>query len=103
MAQPVRKGGKRQSGFTLLEVLIAIGILSMSLTSLLTSQMASMRATRYAQGVTAAAFLAESKLIDIDTDKEYVYTNPRSASRSPRMGNAGEMASSFESTDETNE
>ncbi len=57
---------KHSRGFTLLEVLIAIGILSMSLTSLLSSQMASMRATRYAQGVTAAAFLAEHQLLEIE-------------------------------------
>lgn len=56
------------SGFTLLEVLVAVAILSMSLTSLLSSQMAAMRATRYARGVSVAAFLAESKLIDIETE-----------------------------------
>lgn len=55
-----------QSGFTLLEVLIAVAILSMSLTSLLSSQMAAMRATRYARGVSVAAFLAEGKLLDIE-------------------------------------
>jgi type II secretion system protein I len=52
-------------GFTLLEVLVAVAILSLSLTSLLSSQMASMRATRYAEGVTAAAFLADYQLIEI--------------------------------------
>jgi prepilin-type N-terminal cleavage/methylation domain-containing protein len=55
-------------GFTLLEVLVAVAILSMSLTSLLSSQMAAMRATRYARGVSVAAFLAESKLIDIEIE-----------------------------------
>jgi hypothetical protein len=49
----------------LLEVLVAVAILSLSLTSLLSSQMASMRATRYAEGVTAAAFLADYQLIEI--------------------------------------
>jgi type II secretion system protein I len=53
-------------GFTLLEVMIAVAILSMSLTSLLSSQMAAMRATRYARGVSVAAFLAESKLLDLE-------------------------------------
>lgn len=56
-----------QHGFTLLEVLIAVAILSMSLTSLLSSQMAAMRATRYARGVSVAAFLAEGKLLDIES------------------------------------
>lgn len=54
------------AGFTLLEVMIAVAILSLSLTSLLSSQMAAMRATRYARGVSVAAFLAESKLLDIE-------------------------------------
>ncbi len=54
------------AGFTLLEVMIAVAILSMSLTSLLSSQMAAMRATRYARGVSVAAFLAESKLLDLE-------------------------------------
>jgi type II secretion system protein I len=56
----------RARGFTLLEVLIAVAILSTSLTSLLRSQMDSMRATRYAQGVTAAVFLAEFQLQEIE-------------------------------------
>jgi prepilin-type N-terminal cleavage/methylation domain-containing protein len=54
------------AGFTLLEVMIAVAILSLSLTSLLSSQMAAMRATRYARGVSVAAFLAEGKLLDIE-------------------------------------
>ena len=64
--------GKRgNSGFTLLEVMIAIAILSLSLTSLLESQMASMRATRYARGVSVAVFLAESKLVDLETQLRF--------------------------------
>ncbi len=58
--------GYGKPGFTLLEVLVAVAILSISLTSLLTSQMNALRATRYAQSITAMAFLAESKLIDIE-------------------------------------
>lgn len=53
-------------GFTLIEVLVAMGILSLSLTSLLTSQMQGMRAARYAQIASVAPFLAESKLMDIE-------------------------------------
>ncbi len=76
-----RNGYGDAAGFTLLEVLVAVAILSISLTSLLTSQMNAMRATRYAQSITAMAFLAESKLVDIeweirddgwgDNDKEF--------------------------------
>jgi hypothetical protein len=62
-------------------VLVAVAILAISLTSLLSSQMDALRATRYAQTITAVAFLAESKLVDIefelkqdgwgDADKEF--------------------------------
>lgn len=55
-----------ERGFTLLEVLIAVAILAMSLTSLLASQMDSMRALRYANGLTLAAYLAEYQLIEIE-------------------------------------
>ena len=54
------------AGFTLLEVMVAVAILSVSLTSLLTSQMASMRATRYAQTITSVAFLADYQLIETE-------------------------------------
>ncbi len=54
------------TGFTLLEVMVAVGILAMSLTSLLSSQMASLRATRYARDVTIASFLAEYQLVEVE-------------------------------------
>ncbi len=55
-----------QGGFTLLEVLIAVAILGVSLTSLLGSQIESMQATRYARQLSAAAFLAEYQLVEIE-------------------------------------
>lgn len=63
----VRRRVRKFAGFTLLEVLVAVAILSMSLTSMLSSQMAAMRATRYARDVSVAAFLAESKLLDLES------------------------------------
>ncbi|HRI06342.1 MAG TPA: type II secretion system protein, partial [Nannocystaceae bacterium] len=55
-----------EGGFTLLEVMIAVAILGISMTSLLTSQMASIRATRYAQALTAVAFLAEYQILEVE-------------------------------------
>jgi len=46
--------------------MVAMAILAMSMTSLLASQTASIRATRYAQQVTAVAFLAEYQLIETE-------------------------------------
>jgi len=56
----------RSRAFTLLEVLVAIAILALSLSSLLASQMQSTRASLYAQQLTAASFLAEYQLIEIE-------------------------------------
>jgi prepilin-type N-terminal cleavage/methylation domain-containing protein len=53
-------------GFTLLEVLVAVAILAVSLSSLLGSQMDAMRATRYARGLTAAGFLAEWRIVQLE-------------------------------------
>jgi len=61
-----RSGHGGQAGFTLLEVMVAMAILAMSMTSLLASQTASIRATRYAQQVTAIAFLVEYQLIETE-------------------------------------
>ena len=59
-----------QAGFTLLEVLIAVAILSISLTSLLGSQLDAIRAIRYGRGLSAAAHLAEYQLIEIEWDQK---------------------------------
>lgn len=61
---PAQKVG--ETGFTLLEVLIAVAILAVSLSSLMASQMNSMAATRYARDITAVALLAEQQIIELE-------------------------------------
>jgi prepilin-type N-terminal cleavage/methylation domain-containing protein len=72
-SQPPRRRARRRptpggggAGFTLLEVLIAVAILSLSLTSLVSSQVASLRSTAQARDLSSVVFLAESKLIDVE-------------------------------------
>lgn len=60
---PIRGGA---AGFTLLEVLIAVAILAVSLSSLMGSQMNSMAATRYARDISAIALLAEYQIVEIE-------------------------------------
>lgn len=60
------EGKRNAQGFTLLEVLIAVAILSLSLVSLLGSQMASLRATDQARQLSSVAFLAEGQLVEIE-------------------------------------
>ena len=55
-----------QAGFTLLEVLIAVAILAVSLSSLMASQFQSIAATRYARDITAAALLAEYQIVELE-------------------------------------
>lgn len=55
-----------QHGFTLLEVLIALMILAVSLTVLLSSQSASMGAASRSRDITTATLLARAKMIDIE-------------------------------------
>ncbi len=62
---PTRIGGA--AGFTLLEVLLAVAILGISLSSMLASQVNSLQATRYARDISAAALLAEWKITELET------------------------------------
>ncbi|KIG18541.1 hypothetical protein DB30_00226 [Enhygromyxa salina] len=50
----------------MLEVLIAVAILAVSLSSLMASQMNSMAATRYARDISAVALLAEQQIVEIE-------------------------------------
>lgn len=63
------KGARNQgsgAGFTLLEVLVAVAILSITLSSLLGSQIAAMRITDQARRLSSVAFLAEGQLVEIE-------------------------------------
>ena len=63
MTRPRKPANK---GFTLLEVLVAVAILSITLSSLLGSQIAAMRATDHARRLSSVAFLAEYQLIELE-------------------------------------
>jgi prepilin-type N-terminal cleavage/methylation domain-containing protein len=62
---PVKRIGGA-AGFTLLEVLIAVAILAVSLSSLMGSQINSMQATRFARDISAIALLAEYQIVEIE-------------------------------------
>lgn len=54
------------SGFTLLEVMVALAIMAISLTVLLQIATNNARATNHARMVTTATFLARGKMVDIE-------------------------------------
>jgi prepilin-type N-terminal cleavage/methylation domain-containing protein len=56
----------RSNGFSLIEVVIALGILAMSLSVLLGSQAASINSAGRSRDLTNASLLARSKMIDIE-------------------------------------
>jgi general secretion pathway protein I len=57
---------RRPSGFTLLEVMIAVAILSMTLITLLSIVTNNIRATHHAKLTTIGTFLARGKMIDVE-------------------------------------
>ncbi|MBW1676821.1 MAG: type II secretion system minor pseudopilin GspI [Deltaproteobacteria bacterium] len=59
----------KSSGFTLLEVMVAIAIIAIALTAVLGSQSQSLSLASEAKFSTTAAFLAQSKMAEIETEK----------------------------------
>ena len=59
------------SGFTLLEIMVAIAILGLTLVVLLGIVTTNVRATNHAKMNTAATFLARSKMVDVEDDILY--------------------------------
>jgi general secretion pathway protein I len=57
---------RRAAGFTLLEVMIAVAILSMTLVTLLSIVTNNIRATHHAKLTTIGTFLARAKMIDLE-------------------------------------
>ncbi len=57
---------RAQAGFTLLEVMVAIAILSITLVVLLSIVTNNIRATNHAKMTTAATLLARTKMVDIE-------------------------------------
>jgi prepilin-type N-terminal cleavage/methylation domain-containing protein len=57
---------RRASGFTLLEVMVAVAILAISMGVLLQIVTSNVRATNHAKRTTAATFLARGKMIDVE-------------------------------------
>jgi len=62
-AQP---GAAQATGFTLVEVMVALAILALALTVVAEAQQAGMRSTRRAQLLTTATMLAREKMIDVE-------------------------------------
>ena len=56
----------REDGFTLLEIMVAIAILSMTLVVLLSIVTNNVRATNHAKMTTAATLLARTKMVDLE-------------------------------------
>ena len=59
---------RKQAGFSLLEVVIALAILALGLATLLDAQSSSLRSTGRTRELTIATLLARSKMIDIEKE-----------------------------------
>ena len=62
-----RKRCKRQQGFTLIEVMIAVLLLLVGVAGVLSIQMVSMRASSFSRHATAATMVAEDKREELMT------------------------------------
>ena len=58
----------RRRGFTLLELMVAVAMLALALTTMATINANSFYASNYARGVTVATLLARSKMLDIEQE-----------------------------------
>ncbi len=61
--------GKREQGFTLLEVMVSLSIIALALTTLLTSQSQSLSLASEAKFNSTATLLAQSRIAEIETAK----------------------------------
>jgi general secretion pathway protein I len=57
---------RKDAGFTLLEVMLAVAILALTLVTLLSVVTGNIRATHHAKLTTTATFLARAKMIDVE-------------------------------------
>lgn len=62
----MRRRGRR--GFTLLEIMVAVGMLALALTAMAAINANSFEASNYARGITAATLLARSKMLDLEQE-----------------------------------
>ena len=77
-------GRRARGGFTLLEVMIAVAILSITLVTLLNIVTNNIRATHHAKLTTAATFFARGKMVDLE---DQVLENGFSNSDETAQGN----------------
>ena len=59
--------GKREQGFTLLEIMVSLSIIALALTTLLTSQSQSLSLASEAKFDSMATLLAQSRIAEIET------------------------------------
>jgi prepilin-type N-terminal cleavage/methylation domain-containing protein len=77
-----------QAGFTLLEIMVAIAILSMTLVVLLSIVTNNVRATNHAKMTTAATLLARTKMVDVE---DYILDNGFSENTETANGSFKEL------------
>jgi len=79
-----RAPNSRRSGFTLLEIMVALAILSSTLVVLIQVITNNVRATNHAKMLTAATFLARGKMVDIE---DLIYENGFTDDNETETGN----------------